>query len=476
MKYSRQLVKSSLSAHSWLGIGMAAVLYLIILSGTLVVFHTHIERWEQPLAAEFHEFDAAAVESAFNDYLTTPDNLTPHMYLVFPSDAMPRIKFANEQQGEYRNADGSAGVPAYDDWAHQLSDLHYYLHLPKNIGMILVSAMGVILLALIISGLLAHPSIIKDAFAWRSGSERIYFTDLHNRLSVWGLPFHLMMAFTGAYFGLAGLIILIAAEAFHDGDREAVTRQFFSGDPVVEAQPLQVNIQQPLQYLNANVPDGQLLFMTIHEADSEQRFQEYYVQQPGRLIYSENYRFDMQGNFLNHAGYSDGDLAKQIVYSIYRLHFGNFAGMGSKIVYFLMGLALTVVCVSGINIWLNRRKHEDLLNRLWVAVVWGAPLAITVSAISGVLARWPSVTLFWSVLLAALVLAIIAQPAARFRRQMQLAGILTVFVLLAGYAIQFGLAAAFGAGLLLTCGLLLWALVLAVFVIRSSGAGVGKTG
>ena len=92
------------------------------------------------------------------------------------------------------------------------------------------------------------------------------------------------------------------------------------------------------------------------------------------------------------------------------------------------------------------------------------------------LARWPSVTLFWSVLLAALVFALIVQPAARFRRQMQLAGILAVFVLLAGYAIQFGLAAAFGPGLLLTCGLLVWALVLAVFVIRSSGNGVGKTG
>lgn len=150
--------------------------------------------------------------------------------------------------------------------------------------------------------------------------------------------------------------------------------------------------------------------------------------------------------------------------------------MGSKIIYFVMGLALTVVCVSGINIWLNRRKHEDLLNRLWVAVVWGAPLAITVSAISGVLARWPSVIPFWGVILTALVLAIIAQPAARFRRQIQLAGMLTVFVLLAGYAIQFGLAAAFGAGLLLTCGQLVWALVLAVFLIRSSGAGVGKAG
>src|SRR5690606_35011366 len=155
--------------------------------------------------------------------------------------AMPRIKFANEQQGEYRNADGSAGVPASDDWAHQLSDLHSYLPLPKNIGMILVSAMGVLLLALTISGLLAHPSIICDASAWRSGSERIHCTDLRNRLSVWGLPSHLMLALTGAYFGLARLIILVAAEALHDGDRQAVTRQFFSGDPLAEAQPLLVN-------------------------------------------------------------------------------------------------------------------------------------------------------------------------------------------------------------------------------------------
>jgi len=44
--------------------------------------------------------------------------------------------------------------------------------------------------------------------------------------------------------------------------------------------------------------------------------------------------------------------------------------------------------------------------------------------------------------------------------QIQLAGVLAVLVLLAGYGMQFGLAVAFGPGLLLTCGLLVWALVL----------------
>src|SRR5690606_13487793 len=103
-------------------------------------------------------------------------------------------------------------------------------------------------------------------------------------------------------------------------------------------------------------------------------------------------------------------------------------------------------------------------------------LPISVSAISGVLARWPSVIPFWGVLLAALVCAVIAQPAARFRRKIQLAGILAVIVLLAGYGLKFGLAAAFGSGLLITCGLLVWALVLGVCVIRSAGAGVRKAG
>jgi len=79
-------------------------------------------------------------------------------------------------------------------------------------------------------------------------------------------------------------------------------------------------------------------------------------------------------------------------------------------------------------------------------------------------------------LLAALVCAVIAQSVARFRRQIQIAGILAVMVLLVGYGLKFGLAAAFGPGLLLTCALLVWALVLGVFVIRSSGNGVGKAG
>ncbi len=453
-------VASGLQAHRWIGLAFAAVLYLIALSGTLAVFHPDIERWEQPLAEEYQQFDIDKTEQAFNAYLQQEGNLTSHMYLVFPSESMPRIKFANQDGGYYLQQDGSPGPLAYDDWSHLISDLHFYLHLPENIGMIFVSAMGVMLLALIISGVLAHPSILRDAFSWRSSTPRIRFTDLHNRLSVWGLPFHLMMALTGAYFGLAGLIIVVAAEAFYDGDRSAVTQQFFAKDPVVKVQPLNINIQAPLAYLQQEVSEGQLLFMTIHEADTDKRFQEYYVQVPGRLIYSENYRFDMQGNFLGRAGYSDGDMASQIVYSIYRLHFGNFSGMASKLVYLIFGLALTVVTVSGINIWLARRKQQDALNSLWIALVWGTPLALTLSAITQVLLHWPSEKLFWGALLVCLLASGFSRNPMCFRAALQCLTLLAIVALLVAYGVIYGLSALTGAGALINLGWLLFAVFL----------------
>ena len=84
------------------------------------------------------------------------------------------------------------------------------------------------LCALIISGLVAHPKIFKDAFNFRTkGSRHLEQADIHNGLSVWGVPFHLMIAITGAYFGLALPILAVFADARYDGDREAVIASVF---------------------------------------------------------------------------------------------------------------------------------------------------------------------------------------------------------------------------------------------------------
>ena len=108
----------------------------------------------------------------------------------------------------------------------------------------------------------------------------------------------------------------------------------------------------------------------MHEVNTPEQFIEIYARVPGKMIYSENYRFDSAGNYLGTAGYADGHWGKQVVYAMYRLHFGDFAGIPSKLLYFVLGIMLTVLCISGMEIWLAKKANPPLATRLWHCVVW----------------------------------------------------------------------------------------------------------
>ncbi|HZJ11781.1 MAG TPA: PepSY-associated TM helix domain-containing protein [Methyloceanibacter sp.] len=106
-------------------------------------------------------------------------------------------------------------------WSEFLARLHINLHIPPTYGLFIVGLTGVALLSSLISGLLSHPRIFRDAFSFRiGGSRRLQDADLHNRLGVWGLPFHIAVSLTGALLGLSVLIIGVLALAAYGGDSE----------------------------------------------------------------------------------------------------------------------------------------------------------------------------------------------------------------------------------------------------------------
>ncbi|MGH8167919.1 MAG: PepSY domain-containing protein, partial [Woeseiaceae bacterium] len=85
---SSLLVRKSLSAHSWLGIMVGGLMYLVCLSGTLAVFSEEFERWEQPYVDEFRDVDPQVADAAFNAALASDIRITPHMYLVLPTESV----------------------------------------------------------------------------------------------------------------------------------------------------------------------------------------------------------------------------------------------------------------------------------------------------------------------------------------------------------------------------------------------------
>lgn len=374
------LVKISLNSHSIVGITVGSLLYVVCLTGTILVFSEAWERFEQPHIPEFRHVESGAYNHALNSFMARVEEPKRSIYLTLPTEQLPRMQISGGDHEWWTDSSGNLFDESVDGWMQFVSALHVYLHLPQSFGLIVVSALGAALIALIISGILSHPRILKDAFIFRQvGNKRIEQADLHNRLSVWGLPFHIMIAVTGAFFGLVGLVVILAATVFYDGNRTTLMDDIYGADPIVNRPVQAVNFEHALLDLRQRAPEASPIYMVLHDVGTEQQFVEVAATIPGRLSYSEMYRYHADGTFINEQGLTSGKAVRQIAYSVYRLHFGWFGGWPVRWLYVVLGISLTLISVSGINIWLYKRAKDDCIDRLWVATVWGFPIALVVA-------------------------------------------------------------------------------------------------
>ena len=269
-----------------------------------------------------------------------------------------------------------------------------------------------------------------------------------------------MIALTGAYYGLVGVVVAMFALSTDGATRESINDEVFPSEPALENQAPDYRIANALEQVRELSPDGELIYMIVHDANSENRFMEFYLRQPGLLAWSENYRFDTAGNYLGTAGYTEGAPAQQILYSVYRVHFGNFAGLFTKLLYVILGMSLTIVSATGINIWLEKRKYRDGLNLIWPGIVWGMPLAVVVASTTQVIFHLPSAAIFWGGMVVAMTAGLFIRDEIIYRRYLKLMTAAALLILVIVYCIRFGSAALSPAGLSLSLPLLAIALAL----------------
>ncbi|WP_375277676.1 PepSY-associated TM helix domain-containing protein [Alteromonas australica] len=400
--------QNALNAHNWVGVFLSVLLFLVCLSGTVAVFHLEFERWEQPHIQEMDNVSPQVIEKAMDTFLAQNPEESHHLYVVFPTSDIPRLVVENDHKAYFADQEGNLLEEESVSFTQMLVDLHLYLNLPQSWGMILVSALGAIICTLVITGIIAHKRMSKDAFKLRRGGNgQQAQIDLHNRFGLWAAPFHLVIGITGAYFGMAGIILVTVATLNYNGDRDAVVNQIFTPDPVLAPQEGKPAIGKAFAQMETLAPEKSPIFLTVHEVGEPEQFIEIYAKAPNRMIYAEGYRFDTAGNFVGVAGYEFGEWGKQLVWAMYRLHFGDFAGMTSKWLYFVLGVMLTMLCVSGMEVWLSKKAHPPLASRLWYSVVWGSVSALALTAIADMFISGSLTAVFWCVMAVNTVLTVV---------------------------------------------------------------------
>ncbi|MDZ3832678.1 MAG: PepSY-associated TM helix domain-containing protein [Sphingopyxis sp.] len=433
----KDVVKRALSAHAAVGLLAGALLYLISLTGTLLVFYDEWQRIEQPNAPEMIHADPDAAARAAASILAREDasgiKPTTHLYLHLPTSDLPRTTVITDTQAWHVDGAGRLTVPEENGWSDFLLHLHYRLHLPSTLGITIVGGLGVMMVGLIMSGVLAHPRIFRDAFRLRARSRGgVGLADWHNRLGVWTLPFTLAIAVTGAAIGLGSVVSFGLAEGFYKGKVEDVYTPIFGRDAVTDeaAAPLP-DIAAALRTMKARFPDVAAYYVIVHDPRTKGQMVQIIAEHPRRLIYGDNYYFDDRGRFTGSSGLSDGKLGQQIAASNYKLHFGNYGGLTVKIAYALLGLALCVMTATGLSIWIGKRErrglHQPRLRGAWDGVVWGTPVILALCFVTRIVMgnAAPLVAIFWvglAFLLAGAIAAAPHWPVKRFLARMAFAG------------------------------------------------------
>lgn len=436
--FKKVIVKKMFDAHSAIGLAVGALMYLVCLTGSLAVFYPEFERWEQPDVAEYNELSPKSVSKAYQEYLTQVKAPRKSVYVVLPTREVPRAHISDGDQEWWLNQDGTFGESVKKPWTEMLQDLHIYLHLPKTFGIVIVSFLGILLAHLIISGVLTHSRIFKDAFTlnW-GGTGQKQQIDLHNRLSVWGLPFHAMIAITGAFFGLVSILVVIAASAFYDNDREALIADIYGSEPIISKAP-ELNVELSLTNMSAVDKQATPIYTVVQNIGTKEQFIEIAAALPQRLIYSEIYQFHADGEYIAQQGMANGPIGRQAIYSVYRLHFGHFGNLAVKVIYLILGLALTYISVSGINMWLNKRGRIDNINYLWCGFVYGVPLALSGALMTTTFINVSPYWSFWFILSGALFAAWSLKNTARISHVLLIITSAVLLFTTIGYTLLYG--------------------------------------
>lgn len=392
-------VRRMIDSHSVLGLGLAALIYIVSITGAFTLFVPEITLWENRGVATTQsltpEVAAAAMTNA--ESRLEPGNEILNVVLYAPDEfanyATVRLNQRPDPQSDLTSTDwvvdpktGHLLDEIEAPYAHFIEDLHTVLHLPRPWGRYLVGLVGVVMFTLILSGIFAHPTIFKDAFKLRlDRNARLAWTDMHNRLSVWGLPYHLVLTFTGAFLGVAGITVSALAFVAYEGDTEKAIAVINGPQAIEGAPPMERSPDYAGMLRQSDQPGRSFALMVASNPKDGGQTTSVVYGEDGILSTRSSDIYRNDGEFLEKFGGEGSEVGARIFGAVQPLHYGTFGGYPIKLLYFVLALGLTYITSTGMMIWFKRKMQQGQpkpkTEAAWRGMTTGLTLSLAVGAL-----------------------------------------------------------------------------------------------
>lgn len=402
-----QGIRQSMSdLHTWAGLLLGWVLYSMFLTGTVSYFKEELSQWMRPELARSAEIpDQAVVAQRIAEELGRLAPGTSQWSIRLPdgrnNSAYAFWRTAAARQPGVRAFDEANFDPATGERLTSRATLggeffyryHYQFHyMPVVWGRWLAGAAAMFMLVAIISGVITHKKIFLDFFTFRWGKGQRSWLDAHNALSVFGLPFHFMITYTGLITLMALYMPWGESAAFKTpAERQEMTAELSAfiqpGKPSGQKVAL-ASIEDMVRQAEARWGRGNVGRVNAAQPGDA----------AGRIAVTrgEAARVSMSPQYMEFDGATGKLLAVRDQVGgaaetrgvLYALHMGRFSDLELRWLYFLVGSMGVAMVGTGLVMWTVKRRQKlrdpdrpyfgfRLVERLNIASIAGLSIAMT---------------------------------------------------------------------------------------------------
>jgi uncharacterized iron-regulated membrane protein len=391
---SKGFRQSQATLHTWSGLLVGWVLFVVFVAGTAAYWREALNRWAQPELPRIEQparvirgaqaFLARQAPDAVSWYITVPTPRSASGSVFWVPGATP----AKGDTAALIDANGqrvTARATRGGDFFYRFHfDLYY---VPYYVSRWIVGICAMFMLVAILTGIVTHKKIFRDFFTFRGGKGQRSWLDGHNAVAVLGLPFHLMITYTGLVTLMTLLMPWAAVANYTDANRFGLFL-YPEAPPVPRANraaPLvdlatvlrdgERRLGAPVDVVTVSAPGDRSARVTLSQSNhatlSDFTPKLTYDGVSGRLLWAS----PLPGPAAVTAGAMIG------------LHAGRFADDAIRWVYFLCGIGGSVMVASGLVLWTVKRREKlpdperphlgfRLVERLNIGFVAGFPAAL----------------------------------------------------------------------------------------------------
>ncbi|RZA21149.1 MAG: PepSY domain-containing protein, partial [Proteobacteria bacterium] len=367
--------------HTWFGLFLGGLMFVIFWTGTLAVFDREIDRWMMP-DTRLSEAQPLKVDPL----LPLVRKLAPDAVqwrIMLPDERTPVLELqASLSDGTYvsRMVDPATLRVLPDQGTYGGTEFFYPYHFRLNIGAVglfICAFAAVVMLALCISGVIVHRKIFADFFTLRIVRKPQRTTlDLHNLTGVLTLPFLLMISFTGVAI-FTYTYLPSAQSLLFSRDPSALAGGYFSRDAAGRPGGKLVSLDALLDRAATHWETERPRYVQVIHADDANAYIE--IRPPSSRTISKSTAaiwYDAASGKL--LGISPATGTRKFYDFIYGIHLIQFDHWALRWLYFLSGLAGSILIATGMLFWIqSRRKRHAKMGKRGVRLAEATSIAFT---------------------------------------------------------------------------------------------------